>query len=71
VWEWCEDSWHNNYNGAPTDGSAWIDNSTENKLLRGGSWYDGPGNCRSANRNYGTRDHQGYDVGFRLSLPRT
>ncbi|NEO75619.1 MAG: formylglycine-generating enzyme family protein [Moorea sp. SIO4G3] len=27
VWEWCADDWHNNYKGAPTDGSAWIDNN--------------------------------------------
>ena len=25
VWEWCADDWHSNYQGAPTDGSAWID----------------------------------------------
>ncbi|OLT58318.1 formylglycine-generating enzyme family protein [Moorena bouillonii] len=37
VWEWCADDWHSNYEGAPTDGSAWIDNNelenvnTENK----------------------------------------
>ena len=24
VWEWCDDTWHENYKGAPTDGSAWI-----------------------------------------------
>ena len=23
VWEWVADCWHNNYKGAPTDGSAW------------------------------------------------
>ena len=27
VWEWCADDWHDNYKGAPTDGSAWIDNN--------------------------------------------
>ncbi|NEQ11607.1 MAG: formylglycine-generating enzyme family protein, partial [Moorea sp. SIO4E2] len=31
VWEWCADDWHDNYKGAPTDGSAWIDgNEAEN-----------------------------------------
>ena len=24
VWEWCADPWHGNYDGAPTDGSAWV-----------------------------------------------
>jgi formylglycine-generating enzyme required for sulfatase activity len=40
VWEWCQDDWHNNYEGAPTDGSAWIsDDAKSDKLLRGGSSY--------------------------------
>lgn len=39
LWEWCEDTWHDNYNGAPTDGSAWVDNNdNRSRLLRGGSW---------------------------------
>jgi formylglycine-generating enzyme required for sulfatase activity len=40
VWEWCQDTWHENYNGAPTDGSAWVDeNANQNiRILRGGSW---------------------------------
>ncbi|MFM6472590.1 MAG: formylglycine-generating enzyme family protein, partial [Dolichospermum sp.] len=37
VWEWCQDDWHNNYEGAPVDGSAWI-NLSNRKVLRGGSW---------------------------------
>jgi formylglycine-generating enzyme required for sulfatase activity len=51
VWEWCADHWHNSYEGAPTDGSVWL-NENENKyrLLRGGSWYVNPRNCRSAYR---------------------
>ncbi|TAF52884.1 MAG: hypothetical protein EAZ61_07425 [Oscillatoriales cyanobacterium] len=71
VWEWCEDSWHDNYNGAPTDGTAWIDNSTQNKLVRGGSWGGNPRNCRSALRYYNTRENRFNYIGFRLALPRT
>ena len=39
VWEWCEDVWHENYyNGAPTDGSAWLTGGDKNRrALRGGS----------------------------------
>jgi formylglycine-generating enzyme required for sulfatase activity len=66
VWEWCEDSWHDNYNGAPTDGTAWTDNSTENKLLRGGSWINDPGFCRSASRVSDSRDDRGNYLGFRV-----
>ena len=72
VWEWCADDWHDNYENAPTDGSAWVDgnkkNSTEsNTSLRGGSWYDYPNNCRSAIRDYYNRRDVHYDfIGFRL-----
>jgi formylglycine-generating enzyme required for sulfatase activity len=51
VWEWCQDDWHNDYKGAPTDGSAWSRQSSDTKLLRGGSWDLNPANCRSAYRN--------------------
>jgi formylglycine-generating enzyme required for sulfatase activity len=55
VWEWCEDDWHDNYNGATEDGSVWIvknDNRSQfPKCMRGGSWYVNPNNCRSASRN--------------------
>ncbi|GCA76323.1 serine/threonine-protein kinase pkn1 [Microcystis aeruginosa NIES-2520] len=52
VWEWCADTWHDNYDGAPTDGSAWIENGNDNcSLTRGGSWYGSPNLCRSAYRD--------------------
>jgi formylglycine-generating enzyme required for sulfatase activity len=54
VWEWCQDQWHDNYNGAPQDGSAWLNLDVDNdykRLLRGGSWYYLPGLCRSAFRS--------------------
>ncbi len=25
LWEWCEDDYHSDYNGAPDDGSAWVE----------------------------------------------
>ena len=37
--EWTQDCWHNNYSGAPTDGSAWTTGcGTNDRVLRGGSW---------------------------------
>ncbi len=67
VWEWCLDHWHDNYEGAPTDGSAWIEGGDSNgRLLRGGSWYSNPWFCRSAYRFGGDPDFRSYVIGFRF-----
>jgi formylglycine-generating enzyme required for sulfatase activity len=70
VWEWCMDHWHENYKGAPIDGSAWINpEATENdfRLLRGGSWYGNPQSCRSACRDWLNADLRGSNCGFRVA----
>ena len=68
VWEWCQDNWHSNYEGAPIDGSAWlgIEKNTNTRLLRGGSWYDPPEDCRSASRGYNNLDSFNFNIGFRV-----
>ena len=68
VWEWCADHWHENYEGAPTDGSAWLtDEEGANRLLRGGSWYEIPRYCRAARRNNNKPDdHSNFTLGFRV-----
>ena len=68
VWEWCQDDWHSDYEGAPTDGSAWLssEESSNTKLLRGGSWNSYPGNCRSASRDGNNLDYDHINVGFRV-----
>ena len=66
VWEWCEDGWHENYINAPIDGSAWTSRSVNNKVLRGGSWYNAPENCRSAFRSYLGAGFDDDDNGFRV-----
>jgi formylglycine-generating enzyme len=65
VWEWVEDHWHKNYDGAPTDGSAWLTgNDKAQRVLRGGSWYSNF--LRSANRfNHGP-DFRDGNLGFRV-----
>jgi formylglycine-generating enzyme required for sulfatase activity len=51
VWQWAEDTWHGNYQGAPTDGSAWTTgDSNSARVVRGGCWVDLPSGLRSANR---------------------
>ncbi len=67
IWEWCEDTWHENYQGAPTDGSAWVDNGEKYRMVRGGGWYLNPPSCRSACRNYFCNpDSHYYNIGFRV-----
>jgi hypothetical protein len=74
VWEWCLDEWHESYEGAPTDGRAWLDDAegekskelVKAKLLRGGSWINLPGGCRSAYRGYFRPGYANDSVGFRV-----
>jgi formylglycine-generating enzyme required for sulfatase activity len=68
VFEWCQDVWHRNYDGAPVDGSAWVNGGDSSlRVLRGGSWYNYPLWCRSAVRNfYSSVEMGGSDLGFRL-----
>ncbi len=69
VWEWCEDDWHGRYNGAPVDGSAWVDISKRAsfRVYRGGSWGNYAEDCRSAIRNRNSPDIRVRGLGFRLS----
>jgi eukaryotic-like serine/threonine-protein kinase len=66
VWEWCLDPCHENYLGAPTDGSAWIETENNCCLLRGGSWDEFPNNCRSSSRSWDERDGRDDTYGFRV-----
>ena len=78
VWEWCADYWHYNYEEAPIDERAWVGRETDqnqnankikvsaNRLLRGGSWYGPPRNCRSAYRDYSRPGNRGLSIGFRV-----
>jgi formylglycine-generating enzyme required for sulfatase activity len=50
VLEWCEDTWHESYEKAPTDGSPWVDVKGPGTILRGGAWNSSAGDCRSAIR---------------------
>jgi formylglycine-generating enzyme required for sulfatase activity len=71
VWEWVEDVWHDSYEGAPADGSAWTDgegtNSSRDRVGRGGSRDDDPGDLRSAGRSGGEPDGRDDGLGFRVA----
>ncbi|BAY11254.1 bifunctional serine/threonine-protein kinase/formylglycine-generating enzyme family protein [Calothrix sp. NIES-2098] len=67
VWEWCADPWHNNYHGAPTDGSIWEEGGDiHRRVLRGGSWSFGAELCRSASRSWNESDGGLRICGFRV-----
>jgi formylglycine-generating enzyme required for sulfatase activity len=69
VWEWCQDYWHNTYQGVPVDGSAWKSGESRNRVLRGGSWYATAEFCRAAARNRGGQAGiRSRQIGFRVAL---
>jgi len=67
VWEWCEDVWHDNYKGAPSDGTAW-GGEGRRRVCRGGSWASRARFCRCAYRNRWVPGFRLYYLGFRLVL---
>jgi formylglycine-generating enzyme required for sulfatase activity len=66
VWEWVEDCWHDNYQGAPVDGSAWAQGKCSSRVVRGGSWNYHPVYLTSAERS-GVGPVRYLDKGFLVS----
>ncbi len=70
VWEWTQDCWHGSYQGAPGDGTAWLeanDGDCATRVVRGGGWGDSPELLRSASRNWGSTVGAADFLGFRLA----
>ena len=69
VAEWVEDCWHNNYQGAPSNGSAWSSGGNcRSGVLRGGSYYDGYQNLiRATSRKRATARFSNTSIGFRCA----
>ena len=68
VLEWCEDEWHENYDGAPSDGSAWLQGGTAySRVVRGGSWLSFPHDLRSAFRVGASAVLRIDNLGFRVA----
>lgn len=69
VFEWCEDTWHESYKGAPDDGTAWVTGrDQQRRLLRGGSWFNNSINARAVYRVANPSELRFIHVGFRLVL---
>ncbi len=66
VWEWVQDTWNGNYEGAPVDNTAWEEGDPSNRVGRGGSWMDGPNICESAFRGSLEADSTSNVLGFRV-----
>jgi formylglycine-generating enzyme required for sulfatase activity len=71
LWEWVQDRYHDNYEGAPADGSAWGETASNAKVLyvlKGGSWITSAVGCRSASRYYYSPDgRRSRRIGFRIA----
>lgn len=67
VWEWVEDCWHEDYEGAPADGSARVHETCDARSFRGGAWANAPSVLRSATRSGGDPAWRHDILGFRVA----
>jgi formylglycine-generating enzyme required for sulfatase activity len=67
VYQWVQDCYHDNYDGAPADGSPWTIGDCDNHVVRGGSWANIPRDVRSASRETFASGGRYYRLGFRLA----
>ena len=69
VWEWVEDCWNPSHAGAPANGGARLSGDCNWRVLRGGSWLNGPESLRSAARFRTSPEERAYYInGFRVAL---
>jgi len=66
VWEWCQDKYIDNYSKTPSDGSAFESDSTQERVLRGGSYNAGADKCSSTSRINLGAGGKNYFIGFRM-----
>jgi formylglycine-generating enzyme required for sulfatase activity len=69
VWEWCLDSWHEDYTAAPCDGSPWLNTTSRQRpyCVRGGAWDMDAFRCRSSYRSYDREETGTSRNGFRVA----
>lgn len=66
VWQWTQDCYHRSYDGAPSDGSAWLTANCLDRVVRGGSWTDDSRGIRFARRGGGEAAERFSSNGFRV-----
>ena len=71
AWQWTADCYHDSYQGAPADGSAWTIGDCSRRVVRGGSWIDDPRILRAAIRGWLTTEDRNGDLGFRVGRTLT
>jgi formylglycine-generating enzyme required for sulfatase activity len=69
--QWTADCYHDNYKGAPADGSAWTTEDCNRRVLRGGSWSFSPRYLRAATRIGSSADGRDDDYGLRVGRTLT
>lgn len=68
LWEWVQDAWHDDYRGAPNDGSPWLKNDgSQERVVRGGSWDNSPIFLRSAYRVMANESDKNFFYGLRVT----
>jgi formylglycine-generating enzyme required for sulfatase activity len=68
VWEWCQDWYHDSYNGAPANSDAWLSGGDQkSRVLRGGSWNSSTSYLRATYRESRNLDFRSYGLGFRVA----
>ena len=66
--QWVEDCWHKNYQGAPADGSAWVEAECASHVIRSGSWKNDARYVRPSNRDSYDTNVRYPTHGFRVAL---
>ena len=66
VWEWCEDDWRKNSQGTTTEDIVLRLEASQVRVIRGGSWDEVPGHCRSAFRELNYSVVRVNFIGFRI-----
>jgi formylglycine-generating enzyme required for sulfatase activity/class 3 adenylate cyclase len=66
--QWVEDCWHKTYQGAPADGSAWVENECPSRVIRSGSWRKDSTYARTSSRGSYDTNVRYPTHGFRVAL---